>query len=71
MQRIQIDGAQDFSRVCMCIEFVIQVLKQKNAHVSFPVGMVMFRKDVWLQKARAKKHLRQEAIFLVVAPEGF
>ena len=24
----------------MCIEFVIQVLKQKNAHVSFPVGMV-------------------------------
>ena len=25
----------------MCIEFVIQVLKQKNAHVSFPVGMVL------------------------------
>ena len=24
----------------MCIEFVIQVSKQKNAHVSFPVGMV-------------------------------
>ena len=24
----------------MCIEFVIQVLKQKNAHVSFPAGMV-------------------------------
>ena len=26
----------------MCIEFVIQVLKRKNAHVSFPVGMVVF-----------------------------
>ena len=26
--------------MCMCIEFVLQVLKQKNAHVSFPVGMV-------------------------------
>ena len=24
----------------MCIEFAIQVLKQKNAHVSFPAGMV-------------------------------
>ena len=28
----------------MCIEFVIQVLKQKNAHVSFPVGMVLQNK---------------------------
>ena len=28
--------------MCMCIEFVIQVPKQKNAHVSFPVGMVFF-----------------------------
>ena len=37
---IQIDAAQTFSRMCMCIEFVIQVPKQKNAHVSFPVGMV-------------------------------
>ena len=27
--------------MCMCIEFVILVLKQKNAHVSFPVGMVI------------------------------
>ena len=25
----------------MCIEFVIQVLKQQNAHVCFPVGMVL------------------------------
>ena len=32
------DGAQNVSRMCMCIEFVIQVLKQRNAHVSFPVG---------------------------------
>ena len=38
---IQIDGAQNCARMCMCIEFVIQVLKQKDAHVSFPVGMVM------------------------------
>ena len=36
----KIDGAQIFSRMCMCIEFVIQVPKQKNAHVSFPFGMV-------------------------------
>ena len=28
----------------MCIEFVIQVLKQKNAHVSFPVEMVINKK---------------------------
>ena len=27
--------------MCMCIEFGIQVLEQKNAHVSFPVGMVI------------------------------
>ena len=27
--------------MCMCIEFVSQVLKQKNAHVSFPFGMVL------------------------------
>ena len=40
MYRIQIDGAQNSSRMCMCFEFVIQVLKQKSAHVSLPVGMV-------------------------------
>ena len=28
------------SRMCMRIEFVIQVRKQKNVHVSFPAGMV-------------------------------
>ena len=38
--QFKIDGAQNFSGMCMCIEFVIQVPKQKNAHVSFPVGMV-------------------------------
>ena len=27
--------------MCMCIEFVIQVLKQKNAHVSFLLGWYM------------------------------
>ena len=27
--------------MCMCIEFVILVLKEKNAHVSFPTGMVL------------------------------
>ena len=26
----------------MCIEFTIQVLKEKNAHVSSPVGIVNF-----------------------------
>ena len=26
--------------MCMCIAFLMQVSKQKNAHVSFPVGMV-------------------------------
>ena len=38
--KFKIDGAQNFARMCMCIESIIQVLKQKNAHVSFPVGMV-------------------------------
>ena len=38
--KFKIDGAQSFSRMCMCIEFIIQVLKQKNARVCFPVGMV-------------------------------
>ena len=27
--------------MCMCIEFVIQVQRQKNAHVFLPVGMVV------------------------------
>ena len=27
------DGAQNFSSMRMCIEFLIRVLKQKNAHV--------------------------------------
>ena len=35
---IQNRRAQNVSRMCMCIEFVIQVAKQKNAHVF--VGMV-------------------------------
>ena len=39
--KFKINGAQNVSRMCMCMEFVvIQVLKQKNAHVSLPVGMV-------------------------------
>ena len=36
---IYIDGAQKFSRMCMCSTFPNQVLKQKNAHVFLPVGM--------------------------------
>ena len=36
---IQIDGAQNFSRMCMCTAILILVLKQKSVHVS-PVGMV-------------------------------
>ena len=39
--QFKIDGAQNSSRMFMCIEFVIQVLKQKNAHLSCPVGMVI------------------------------
>ena len=37
----------------MCIEFILQVLKQKNAHVSFPAGMVRLvgisapKKNIW------------------------
>ena len=33
----------NFARMCMCIEFVIQVSNQKNAHVCFPVGMVILQ----------------------------
>ena len=32
--------------MCICIEFVMQVLKQKNAHVSFPVEMVSIAQGV-------------------------
>ena len=38
--QIQIDGAQNLSCMCMCMEFLIQVLRQKNARVFVPVGMV-------------------------------
>ena len=38
-QGICIKMVLEFSRMCMCIDFIIQVLKQKNAQVSFPVGM--------------------------------
>ena len=50
----RIDGAQMFSRIRMCIEFVIQVPQQKNAHVSFPVGMVfsIFPKCLMLLRDR-------------------
>ena len=40
MYPIQIDGSQNFSLVC--IEFQIQAPKQKNEHVFFPVGLVVF-----------------------------
>ena len=38
MYQIHIDSAQNFSRMCMCIEFLIQVLKQKHAHASLLLG---------------------------------
>ena len=44
--KFKIDGAQNYLRMCKCIEFVIQVLKQKNARVSFPVGMVTASEDL-------------------------
>ena len=37
---IQNRWCSEFSRMCMCIKFVTQVLKQKNAHVFLSVGMV-------------------------------
>ena len=40
VNHFNIDGAQNVSRMCMCTEFAVQVSEQKNAHVSFPVGMV-------------------------------
>ena len=52
----------------MCIEFEIQVLKQKNAHVSFPVGMVflLFGWILRTQHHREKdncKELLQQSYF--------
>ena len=45
MYLIQIDGAQKFS-VCTCINFLIQVLQQKSAHVLFLMGWyVVFGSD--------------------------
>ena len=41
----KIDGAQNFARMSMYIEFVIQVPKQKNARVSFPVRMVIQKNE--------------------------
>ena len=38
---VHIDGALKFSRMCMDIEFLHQVLGQKDAHVIFTVGMVV------------------------------
>ena len=40
MYLIDIDGAQKCSRMCICFEFLLQILRHKNAHV-FPVGMVI------------------------------
>ena len=46
MYLIQIGGAQNCLHMCMCIEFLLQVLNQKNTHMSFPVGMVILH-DLW------------------------
>ena len=35
MYLIQIDGAQNFSRMWTCIDFLFQRLKQNNPHVLF------------------------------------
>ena len=37
--------------VCVCVwfKFVIQVLKQENAHVSFPVGMLVYDRGIRLK----------------------
>ena len=41
--QIQIDGAQNCSCMCMCIEFLIEVLKRKNVHIFFLLGWCMSR----------------------------
>ena len=35
------NSAQNYSRMCMCIEFIIHVPKQENAQEFFPVGIVV------------------------------
>ena len=41
MHLIQIDGAQKVSRMCMRIEFLIQVLKTKECACFLAVGMAL------------------------------
>ena len=50
----EIDGAQNCSCMCMCMctEFVIQALKQKNAHVYFPAGVVPTYLPTYLPTSR-------------------
>ena len=38
---IYIGGAQNVTRMCMCIEFLNQVFTQENAHVVSCFGMVI------------------------------
>ena len=49
-RNIKIDGALNCSRMCMCMEFVIQVLKQKKAHVSFLLGWYEFSESIQLSQ---------------------
>ena len=41
--------------MCTCIEFLIQVPKQENAHVSFPVGMVIDSNQESPRQTKPKK----------------
>ena len=54
MYLIQINGAQKFSQMCMCVECTIQALKQINGYVSFPVGTVALKIASGLPKENGK-----------------
>ena len=61
--------------MCKCTEFLIQVLKQKNAHVSFPVGMVslispedFFVVSPFFARKQAPKNLLCKVFFGQISP---
>ena len=47
----------------MCTEFVIQVVKQNNAHVSFPVRMVVSDPDA---SANVSLMLNQLVVYMLL-----
>ena len=47
MYEAYMNGALRFSRMSMCIEILMQVSKQENAHVFIPVGWYALRGTPW------------------------